>query len=97
MGNSFVPSTLNVIMELSSTEAIKSAVMEGVGYGVMSRLAVLNELKRGELKVIPLCEGTIDRHFLMLRNKGKFQTRAVEKFCSFFLAQVRPEPNFACK
>ena len=87
--NGFNPSLLNVIMDLSSTEAIKSAVMAGVGLGVMSRLAVASEIDRDELKVIPLKEGTIDRSFRMLRNKGKFQTKAVEKFCSFFLEQVQ--------
>jgi LysR family transcriptional regulator, transcriptional activator of the cysJI operon len=83
------PPTLNIIMELSSTEAIKSAVKAGVGLGVMSYLAVTEEIERGELKIVPLREGTIERDFRVLRNRGKFQTRAVEKFCSFFLEQVQ--------
>jgi len=87
--NGFVSSSLNIIMELSSTEAIKSAVMAGVGLGVMSRLAVVSELERGELKMLPICEGTIDRSFRMLRNRGKFQTKAVEKFCSFFVEHTQ--------
>lgn len=87
--NHFNPSSLNVIMDLSSTEAIKSAVKAGVGLGVMSRLAVASELEREELTVINLHEGTIDRNFRMLRNKGKFQTKAMEKFCSFFLEQTQ--------
>jgi LysR family transcriptional regulator, transcriptional activator of the cysJI operon len=95
--NGCIPSTLNVIMELSSTEAIKNAVMAGVGLGVMSRLAVLNELKRGELKVTTLREGTIDRRFRMLRNKGKFQTKAVEKFCAFFLEQIQADSKLSGK
>ncbi len=89
MKNAFAPSALKVIMDLSSTEAIKSAVMAGVGLGVMSRLAVNKEIERNELKVLPLCEGAIDRRFRMLRNKGKFQTKAMEKFCSFVLEQVQ--------
>ena len=84
----FSPSLLNVAMEMSSTEAIKSAVKAGVGMGVMSRLAIHEEVERGALQVLPISEGSIDRNFRMLRNKGKFQTKAVEKFCSFFLEQV---------
>ena len=86
--NGLVPSSLKISMDLSSTEAIKSAVMAGVGLGVMSHLAVAREIERNEMKVLPLCEGTIDRSFRMLRNKGKFQTRTVEKFCAFFREQV---------
>ena len=87
--NGFNASALSVVMDLSSTEAIKSAVKAGVGLGVMSRLAVAAEVEREELKIIQLREGSIDRSFRMLRNKGKFQTKAVEKFCSFFLEQVQ--------
>jgi len=87
--NGFVPSNLNIIMELSSTEAIKRAVMSEVGLGVMSRLAAISEIERGELKELHICEGTIDRSFWMLRNRGKFQTKAVEKFCSFFLEHMQ--------
>ena len=83
------PASLTVSMEMSSTEAIKSAVMSGVGLGVMSRLAVNGELERGELKILTLCEGAIDRDFRMLRNRSKFQTKAVEKFCSFFIEQAQ--------
>ncbi len=84
----FSPAALNVNMSFNSTEAIKSAVMAGSGLGIMSRLAVSDEIKRGEICVMPLCEGTIDRNFWMLRNKAKFQTKTVNKFCAFFLEQV---------
>ena len=87
--NKISPSTIKVLMELSSTEAIKSAVTAGVGLGVMSNLAVINEVKRQEVKVVSLHEGSISRSFRMLRNKGKFQTKAVERFCSFFLEQIQ--------
>jgi DNA-binding transcriptional LysR family regulator len=74
---------LNVVMELSSTEAIKRAVKAGLGLGVMTYLAVEEAVSRGELTVISLEEGTIDRDFIMLYHKAKFQTRAAGKFCAF--------------
>ena len=84
----YSPAALNVIMSFSSTEAIKSAVMTGAGLGIMSRLAVTEEIKRGEVRVVQLCEGTIDRSFWILRNKAKFQTKTVNRFCAFFLSQM---------
>ena len=62
--------------------------MTGAGIGIMSRLAVTEEIKRGEVKVVKLCEGTIDRSFWILRNKAKFQTKTVNRFCTFFLSQM---------
>ena len=82
------PAGLNAIMSFSSTEAIKCAVIAGAGLGIMSRLAVLEEIERGEIEVVPLCEGTIDRNFWVLRNKAKFQTKTVNRFCAFFLNQM---------
>jgi len=84
----FSPSSMNVIMSFSSTEAIKSAVMTGAGLGIMSRLAVDGEVRRDEIVVVPLREGTIDRNFWILRNKAKFQTKTVNRFCTFFMEQV---------
>ncbi len=76
---------LNIAMELSSTEAIKNAVKSGIGLGVMSYLAVVNEIKRGELIVIDLAEGAITRSFTMLCHRDKFQTLAIEKFSAFII------------
>lgn len=84
----YSPASLNAIMSFSSTEAIKRAVMAGAGIGIMSRLAVADEIKRGELQAVTLREGTIDRNFWLLRNKAKFQTKTVNRFCDFFMEQV---------
>jgi DNA-binding transcriptional LysR family regulator len=43
---------LNVVLELGSTEAIKGAVLEGVGVAVLSRRAVRDEVRAGKLKPI---------------------------------------------
>lgn len=81
-------SSLNIIMELSSTEAIKSVVKAGLGLGVVSCLAVEAEVSRGELVVVPISEGTIDRNFTILQNRGKFQTRAGEIFGKFIMENM---------
>ncbi len=42
----------NVLMECESAEAIKTAVMNGMGLGFLYRDHVKSEIKRGELKVV---------------------------------------------
>lgn len=76
-------SALNVVMELSSTEAIKSSIKAGMGMGALSRLAVAAEVQRGELQLVPLREGKIERSFTMLCHRERFVTSAVEKFAAF--------------
>ena len=44
--------SLNITMELDSTEAIKSAVESGLGVGFVSRLAIANEVRLGLLKTV---------------------------------------------
>ncbi|VBB05920.1 transcription regulator hth lysr [Lucifera butyrica] len=80
--------SLKIVMELSSSEAIKSAIKAGLGLGAISCLAVEDDLKRGELITVPLSEGEITRNFIMLHHREKFQTRAVEKFSSFVMENI---------
>jgi DNA-binding transcriptional LysR family regulator len=41
-------------MELKSNEAIKQAILAGLGYSIMPLIGIKNELKTGELQVIPV-------------------------------------------
>lgn len=41
-------------MELTSNEAVKQAVMAGLGYSIMPLIGIKNELKNGELQIIPV-------------------------------------------
>lgn len=40
-------------MELTSNEALKQAVVAGLGYSIMPLIGIKNELKNGDLKIIP--------------------------------------------
>lgn len=82
---------LTVTMELGSTEAIKSTVKVGMGLGVISCLAVENEVDRGELVILPLTEGRIERNFTMLYHREKFQIKAVKKFSEYVLETLLTE------
>ena len=41
-------------IELTSNEAVKQAVLAGLGYSIMPLIGIKNELKNGDLKVFPL-------------------------------------------
>ena len=41
-------------MELSTNEAVKQAVVAGMGYSIMPVIGIKNELKIGELRIIPV-------------------------------------------
>jgi len=41
-------------MELTSNEAVKQAVMAGMGYSIMPLIGIKNELTNNELQIIPV-------------------------------------------
>ena len=58
------------IMDLDSTEAIKSAVEAGLGVGFVSRWAISKELELGSLKVAQVNRLRVTRHFTLLSCAG---------------------------
>jgi DNA-binding transcriptional LysR family regulator len=46
--------TIHKKMELTSNEAVKQAVLAGMGYSIMPLIGIKNELEQGLLQVIPL-------------------------------------------
>ncbi len=70
---------LNVVkkMELTSNEAVKQAVIAGLGSSIMPLIGIKNELNNGELQIIPLKKFPIKTywHLIWLKNK-KFSSAA---------------------
>lgn len=58
------------VMDLDSTEAIKSAVEAGLGLGFVSRWAISKELELGALKIGHLAGVRITRHFTLITRAG---------------------------
>lgn len=58
------------VIELDSTEAIKSAVEAGLGIGFVSRWAISKELELGTLKVLKASGVKITRHFALVTHAG---------------------------
>lgn len=63
--------SLQVVMELDSTEAIKSAVEAGLGVGFVSRWAIAKDLRLGHsFKIVEVRKLRIHRDFLLVAPKG---------------------------
>jgi DNA-binding transcriptional LysR family regulator len=58
------------VIDLDSTEAIKSAVEAGLGIGFVSRWAISKELELGTLKVAQVSAVKIARHFALVTRTG---------------------------
>ena len=87
------------VMNLDSTEAIKSAVEAGLGIGFVSRWAILKELELGALKVAEIRGLRVARHFSLISrtgpepqgSAGAFRTFAIDR--AQLLANNRPNPS----
>jgi len=67
----FKPERLNIIAELGSTEAIKQAVIEGLGVTIISMLTVQQECRLSLLKTLPIQGCSLTRPLsLLTNNKG---------------------------
>jgi len=62
---------VNKKLELTSNEAVKQAVIAGLGCSVMPLIGIKNELKMGDLKIIPVVGMPIitNWNFIYLKNK----------------------------
>ena len=65
-------------IEYSNNEAIKRAVELKAGVALISRLVADKEIKRGELKAIPLCDSSVCRKFYVIYHKDKFIFKGLE-------------------
>lgn len=74
---------LNIVAEMGSTEAIKTAVRSGLGLSVVSTLAVKDELARGSLKMIEIDCLPITRKLYIITHKAKAKSPLCQAFLDF--------------
>lgn len=74
--------SINLVMELGSSEAIKSTVGAGLGIAILSLSAIQKELQLGTLVGIRL-EPPLQRPFSFVHQKQKFRLRAMEELLNF--------------
>ena len=63
--------TVKPKMELTSNEAVKQAVLAGLGYSIMPLIGIKNELRLGDLKIIPVKGLPIKTIWSLIWLKGK--------------------------
>jgi len=76
------PDSLSVVMELGSPEALKGLVATGLGFSIMSRVTVANELALGRLVCVPLAP-RLQRQLSVVYPKEKFRSQLVNTFAEY--------------
>lgn len=74
------PLDLNIYLELGSTEAVKSAVEEGLGISIISKTSINKEIQLESLKVYRVENITFSRHFYTVYHRDTVLKPQVEAF-----------------
>lgn len=70
-------------LELTSNEAVKQAVIAGLGYSIMPLIGIKNELKNGSLIIIPQKELPITTEWKLVWHKEKTLTPIANAFIKY--------------
>lgn len=70
-------------MELTSNEAVKQAVIAGMGYSIMPLIGIKNELNNNDLQIIPVKGLPITSTWSLIWLKGKNHSPAAEHFLKY--------------
>jgi DNA-binding transcriptional LysR family regulator len=85
--------TLNVVMQLAGTEAVKKAVEANLGIGFVSAFAVEREVALGDLTLIEIDGFQITRHMELIYRHQKYFSPVAQRFREFareYGARVTP-------
>lgn len=70
-------------MELTSNEAVKQAVIAGMGYSIMPLIGIKNELNNKDLQIIPVKDLPITSTWSLIWLKGKKHSPAAQHFLKY--------------
>jgi len=70
-------------MELTSNEAVKQAILAGMGYSVMPLIGIKNELLNGELQIVPVKGLPIQTVWSLIWLKGKRHAPVVKAYLNY--------------
>ena len=74
---------LSVIMELGSTEAVKEALIAGLGVSILSRTSIQRELRDGFLKEVPIRGLKLERDFYQVTHRHRTLSPISQVFVNF--------------
>ena len=72
--------SVRIHLEISSNNAIKRAVEEGLGAALISRRVVIEELRAGRLCAVSLSDPSMSRRFYMVHHKDKYISEPLQGF-----------------
>lgn len=81
--------TLNPVLSLASSEAIKQAVSAGLGMAIVSRLAVQADIRAGRLAVVRVTGMTIQRPIYLAHHHARRQSKAAIAFLCILKHAIR--------
>jgi DNA-binding transcriptional LysR family regulator len=70
-------------MELTSNEAVKQALLAGLGYSIMPLIGIKNELNNNELQIIPIKGLPITTSWSLIWLKGKKHSPVASSFLEY--------------
>ena len=82
--NDIRPSDLDIVLECSTSESLKEAVLSGVGLAFISGLAIQKEKMLGSLKIVRIPGLSIKRDFYLVHHKRFSGMRTVDIFLEEF-------------
>jgi len=84
----FDPHALEILLELGSNEAVKSAVRAVPAVAVLSEWCVRDEVSQGLLKALPVRDLDLGRRFWLVRRANGYLSVASESFVTFLRERV---------
>lgn len=76
-------SHFNVVCEMGSSEAVKEAILAGLGASILSVFAVNRELWQGLLKAVNVSDCNLERHFYLIYKKQFPLMKYHKRFLNF--------------
>lgn len=74
-------------MELTSNEAVKQAVLAGLGYSIMPEIGIKNELRNGDIKIIPIKGLPIETSWQLIWRKEKKHAPVAQAFLDYITSE----------
>jgi LysR family transcriptional regulator, low CO2-responsive transcriptional regulator len=87
------PADLKVVLEVGSNEAIKGAVLQGVGVAVLSVYAVRTELRSGLLHAVIVRGMRCDREMYIVRDRRRILPAPARLFLAYIESHPIPAPT----
>jgi len=85
----FEPTTLRIVAEMGSTEAIKQGIKAGIGVSIVSRIALTDELRAGSMCTVAIDGVILQRSFYIIRHRGRTLSPLCQTF-ERFLHRIDP-------